>query len=73
MEIDYQDYGAIARLTVKSSIIRLQKHKRLLDTALLVADVVEHTTGVLVIRSVLTGKTLAVMRAYKAVLREASR
>jgi len=73
MKIDYQDYGAIARLTVKSSIIRLQKHKRIVDTALLVADVTEHTTGVLVIHSVITGKTPAVMRAYKAVMREASR
>ena len=72
MQIDYQDCGAIARLTVKSSILRLQKHKRLVDTALLVADVSEHTTGVLVIKSVITGKTPAVMRAYKAVLREAS-
>lgn len=73
MKIDYQDCGAIARLTVKSSVIRLQKHKRLVDTALLVADVTEHTTGILVINSVITGKTPAVMRAYKAVLREASR
>ena len=73
MKIDFQDCGAIARLTVKSSIVRLRKHKRLVDAALLVADVTERTSGLIVICSVITGKTPAVMRAYKAVLREGSR
>ena len=73
MKIDYQDSGAIARLTLSSSVINMRKHKRFVDAALLVADVTEHTAGVLVIRSVITGKTPAVMRAYKAILREVSR
>ena len=73
MQIDYQDSGVIARLTLSSSIINIRKHKRFVDVALLAADVTERTTGVLVIRSVITGKTPAVMRAYKAILREVSR
>ncbi len=73
MQIDYQDSGVIARLTLSSSIINTRKHKRFVDVALLAADVSERSTGVLVIRSVITGKTPAVMRAYKAILREVSR
>ncbi|EQB4442712.1 hypothetical protein B5M10_14060 [Pluralibacter gergoviae] len=73
MQIDYQDSGAIARITIRSSLLGMCKHRRAVDAAMLCSAVTARTSGLLLLRTVITGKTPAVMRAYKAITQEAAR
>lgn len=73
MQIDYQDTGAIARITIRSSVISIRQHRRAVDAALMHSTVTAHTSGLLFLRTEITGKTPAVMRAYKAITQEATR
>ncbi len=70
MKIDYQDFGATARLEITSSVFEFRKHNRVVDTALFLTNVTAKHTGFFIMRSVLTGKTPVVMRAYKVALQE---
>ncbi|EPG2864917.1 hypothetical protein QEG60_003407 [Pluralibacter gergoviae] len=73
MQIDYQDSGAIARITIRSSVLAMRKHRRAVDAALLCSTVTARTSGLVILRTEITGKTPAVMRAYKAITQEAAR
>lgn len=73
MQIDYQDSGAIARITIRSSIFGMRQHRRAVDAALMCSIVTARTSGLVILRTEITGKTPAVMRAYKAITQEASR
>ncbi|MEQ9940317.1 hypothetical protein ABRQ07_22380 [Pectobacterium polonicum] len=73
MKIDYRDSGSIARLTLRSSILAIHKHQRAVDAAMMTAQVTEQSSGWLFRRTVITGRTAAVMQAYKVVMREVSR
>ncbi|QIP93103.1 hypothetical protein [Serratia fonticola] len=73
MKIDYQDHGATASLTITSSVFEFRKHNRVVDTALFLTNVTAKHTGFFIMRSVLTGKTPVVMRAYKVALQEMAR
>lgn len=73
MQIDYQDSGAIARITIRSSVFAMFQHRRAVDAALMCSAVTARTSGLLLVRTVITGKTPAVMRAYKAITQEAAR
>ncbi|MEF9676059.1 hypothetical protein QX227_08140 [Pectobacterium aroidearum] len=73
MRFNYQDAGAVATLTITSTVFEFRKHNRIVDAALFSADVQAARSGVFLMRSVLSGKTPAVMRAYKAVTKELAR
>ncbi|MFT2793653.1 hypothetical protein ACMV5I_26900 [Serratia sp. T13T92] len=73
MKIDYQDHGVTASLTFTSSVFEFRKHNRVVDTALFLTNVTAKHTGFFIMRSVLTGKTPVVMRAYKVALQEMAR
>lgn len=73
MKIDYQDQGVTASLTITSSVFEFRKHNRVVDTALWLTSVKAKHTGFFIMRSVLTGKTPVVMRAYKVALQEMAR
>ncbi len=73
MKIDYQDHGVTASLTITSSVFEFQKHNRVVDTALFLTSVTAKHTGFFIMRSVLTGKTPVVMRAYRVALQEMGR
>ncbi|MFV9079392.1 hypothetical protein [Serratia fonticola] len=73
MKIDYQDHGVTASLTITSSVFEFRKHNRVVDTALFLTSVTAKHTGFFIMRSVLTGKTPVVMRAYKVALQEMAR
>ncbi|KFK94283.1 MULTISPECIES: hypothetical protein [unclassified Serratia (in: enterobacteria)] len=73
MKIDYLDSGAIAKLTITGLILEYRRHNRVLDAALLSANVAASRRIGLMVKSTITGKTPAVMRAYKAALRELNR
>lgn len=74
MKFDYQDHGVVASLTITSTVFEFSKHNRAVDAALLSTQWLNlDSKGYLFMKSVITGKTPAVMRAYKVAAREAER
>ncbi len=68
MNISYLDQGAVATVTITSSIFEFRKHNRCVDAALLTFNVRASRSGIFFMKSVISGKTPAVMRAYKLTL-----
>jgi len=70
MKIDYQDYGSI---TLRAFLTEWHRLNGVVDAAALSADVAVTRSGVLLRTATITGRTPAVMRAYKAVIRSVKR
>ncbi|HAK1937571.1 TPA: hypothetical protein H1Q11_003510 [Salmonella enterica] len=74
MRIEYQDYGAVANIVITSTVFELRKHNRVVDAALLCTPgIVANRSGMFFMKSVLSGKSRDMLRAYKTVSREAGR
>ena len=74
MKIQYQDYGAAANIVITSTVFECRKHNRVVDATLLCTPgIIETRSGVLFMKSVLSGKSRYMLRAYKTVQREAKR
>ncbi|EBU9478908.1 TPA: hypothetical protein ACTAI2_003454 [Salmonella enterica subsp. enterica serovar Oranienburg] len=74
MKIEYQDYGAVANIVITSTVFEFRKHNRVVDAALLCTPgIVANRSGMFFMKSVLSGKSRDMLRAYKTVSREAGR
>ncbi|HBR4841006.1 TPA: hypothetical protein OL914_003276 [Klebsiella quasipneumoniae subsp. similipneumoniae] len=74
MKIEFNDKGVIATATIISTVFEFRLHNRVVDTALFLAPSVRaKRSGFFVLKTVITGKTSHVLRAYKAIKAEASR
>lgn len=74
MKIEYQDYGAVANIVITSTIFEFRKHNRVVDTALFsTLGIVANRSGIFFMKSVLSGKSRDMLRAYKTILREEQR
>lgn len=74
MKIQYQDYGAAANIVITSTVFEFRKHNRVVDATLLCTPgIIATRSGVFFMRTVLSGKSRDMLRAYRAVFREASR
>ncbi|HHT2967442.1 TPA: hypothetical protein ACTYJU_001536 [Citrobacter koseri] len=74
MKIQYQDYGAVANVLITSTVFEFRKHNRVVDTALFSAlGIVANRSGIFFMKSVLSGKSRDMLRAYKTIQREAKR
>lgn len=74
MKIEYQDYGAVANIVITSTVFEFRKHNRVVDTALFsTLGIVANRSGMFFMKSVLSGKSRDMLRAYKTVHREAKR
>ncbi|HCI6253805.1 TPA: hypothetical protein NPO59_001684 [Klebsiella pneumoniae] len=74
MKIDFKDKGVIATATITSTVFEFRLHNRAVDMALFLAPSVRaKRSGFFVLKTVITGKTAHVLRAYKAIKAEASR
>lgn len=73
MKIDYFDSGAVAKITVTSNLFQYKKHCRVVDAVLLKINVTASTKYGLVIRTIITGKSSHVLRAYKLAVVEANK
>ncbi|HII0027845.1 TPA: hypothetical protein ACYX6F_001179 [Klebsiella pneumoniae] len=74
MKIEFNDKGVIATATITSTVFEFHLHNRVVDTALFLAPSVRaKRSGFFVLKTVITGKTSHVLRAYKAIKAEASR
>ncbi|HFW5272090.1 TPA: hypothetical protein ACIBWY_003142, partial [Salmonella enterica subsp. enterica serovar Bullbay] len=69
-----QDYGAVANIIITSTVFEFRKHNRVVDAALLCTPgIVANRSGMFFMKSVLSGKSRDMLRAYKTVSREAGR
>lgn len=74
MKIQYQDYGTVANIVITSTVFEFRKHNRVVDATLLCTPgIVATRSGMFFMRTVLSGKSRDMLRAYRAVFREASR
>lgn len=74
MKIQYQDYGTVANIVITSTVFEFRKHNRGVDAALLCTPgIIASRSGVFFMKSILSGKSRDMLRAYKTVQREAKR
>ncbi|MGY9368796.1 hypothetical protein [Citrobacter pasteurii] len=74
MKIEYQDYGAVANIVITSTVFEFRKHIRVVDTALFsTLGIVANRSGMFFMKTVLSGKSRDMLRAYKTVQREVTR
>ena len=74
MKIQYQDYGAAANIEITSTVFEFRKHNRVVDATLLCTPgIIASRSGMFSMKSVLSGKSRDMLRAYKTVQREAKR
>lgn len=74
MKIEYQDYGAVANIVITSTVFEFRKHNRVVDTALFsTLGIVANRSGMFFMKTVLSGKSRDMLRAYKTVQREVTR
>ncbi|EOV6195450.1 hypothetical protein ACN94K_002555 [Klebsiella quasipneumoniae] len=74
MKIEFYDDGFNAITTITSTVFEFRLHNRAVDTALFLAPSIRaKRSGFSVLKTVITGKTSHVLRAYKAIKAEASR
>lgn len=74
MKIQYKDYGAVANIVITSTVFEFRKHNRVVDATLLCTPgIVANRSGMFFMKTVLSGKSRDMLRAYKAIQREATR
>ncbi|MCE1344867.1 hypothetical protein LWV32_24285 [Enterobacter asburiae] len=74
MKIQYQDYGAVANIVITSTVFEFRKHNRVVDVTLLMTPgIIANRSGMFFMKTILSGKTRDMLRAYKSVQREAAR
>ena len=74
MKIEYQDYGAVANIVITSTVFEFRKHNRVVDATLLCTPgMVANRSGMFFMKTVLSGKSRDMLRAYKTIQREATR
>lgn len=74
MKIEFNDKGVIATAIITSTVFEFRLHNRAVDTALFVAPSVRSKrSGFFIMKTVISGKTSHVLRAYKALKAEVSR
>lgn len=74
MKIQYQDYGAVTNIVITSTVFEFRKHNRVVDATLLCTPgIIATRTGMFFMKTVLSGKSRDMLRAYRAVFREAAR
>ncbi|HEL7641745.1 TPA: hypothetical protein UL437_005369, partial [Klebsiella pneumoniae] len=68
MKIEFNDQGSDSVITLTSTVFEFRLHNRVVDTALFLAPSVRaKRSGFFVLKTVITGKTSHVLRAYKAI------
>ncbi|HHT2861552.1 hypothetical protein L2106_17065 [Citrobacter portucalensis] len=74
MKIQYQDYGAVANIVITSTVFEFRKHNRVVDATLLCTPgIVTNRSGMFFMKTVLSGKSRDMLRAYKTIQREVKR
>lgn len=74
MKIEFKDYGKHGSVIITSTVFEFRKHSRMVDATLLCTPgIVANRSGMFFMKTVLSGKSRDMLRAYKTVQREAGR
>lgn len=74
MKTQYKDYGAVANIVITSTVFEFRKHNRVVEATLLCTPgIVTNRSGMFFMKTVLSGKSRDMLRAYKTIQREATR
>lgn len=73
MKFEFKDHGAVATLTITSSLLEMRRHNRAVDAALLSTDVAARTSGIFIRKTVISGPVKRGLRAYRAATSEAAK
>ncbi|EEV6657369.1 hypothetical protein MT229_002846 [Escherichia coli] len=72
MNIEFYNYGTKAKIIVTCWLWEFRRYNRVVDAALFVAPEVHHQSGGgLLMRTVIYGKTVPMLRAFKVAKQEA--
>lgn len=71
MKIEIYDKGAVATLTIISTVFEYRKHARVVDTVLMCTPgVVANRRGIFLMKTVISGRSREMLRANKTAVRE---
>ncbi|MBJ9137623.1 hypothetical protein [Citrobacter farmeri] len=74
MKIEFNDLGAIATVTVTSTVFEFRRHVRVVDTVLMCTPGTRaNRSGFFLLKTVISGQNNKALRAYKTAQREAAR
>ena len=74
MKLEIHDTGAVATLTIISTVFEFRKHVRIVDTVLMRnPGVVANRRGLFLMKTVISGRSKEMLRANKTAVREATR
>lgn len=74
MKIEFNDKGAVATVTITGTVFEFRRHNRAVELALFLSPgTIASRSGFFLMKTVISGPTARVSRAYKHVMREAAR
>lgn len=74
MKLEIYDKGAVATLTITSTIFEFRKHVRVVDTVLMCTPgVIASRRGFFLMKTVISGRSKEMLRANKTAVRELAR
>ncbi len=74
MKTEYEDKGAVATLTITSTVFEFRRHVRLVDTVLMCTPgVIANCRGFFLMKTVISGRSKEMLRANKTAMREVAR
>lgn len=74
MKTEYFDKGAVATLTITSTVFEFRRHVRLVDTVLMCTPgVIASRRGFFLMKTVISGRSKEMLRANKTAMREVAR
>ncbi|VDZ82803.1 hypothetical protein U0026_09700 [Kluyvera intermedia] len=74
MRLEIHDKGAVATLTISSTVFEYRKHVRVVDTVLMCTPrVAVSRRGFFLMKTVISGRSKEMLRANKTAIREVSR
>lgn len=74
MRIELNDQGAAVTTTITSTVFEFRRHNRAVDTAIFMSPGVRASSGgFFMLKTVISGKAIHVLRAYRTLQSEAIR
>ncbi|MGU9865705.1 hypothetical protein [Kluyvera ascorbata] len=74
MKLEIHDKGAVATLTIISTVFEFRKHVRVVDTVLMCTPgVIASRRGIFLMKTIISGRSKDMLRANKTAVREALR
>lgn len=74
MKTEYKDKGAVATLTITSTVFEFRRHVRVVDTVLMCTPgIIANRSGFFLMKTVISGPSKEMLRANKTAMREVAR